>query len=50
MNGIEFLEKIKDEEGIKNIPVLILSSSNDRENYARALRHGAIDFIKKTNF
>lgn len=47
MNGIEFLENIKINPRFKDIPVLMLSSSNNRENYARVLKHGAIDFIKK---
>ncbi len=47
MNGIQFLEKIKSMPEYLNIPVLILSSSDNRENYARVLKHGAIDFIKK---
>ena len=47
MNGITFLEKIKNNSLYKDIPVLVLSSSNSRENYSRVLKHGAIDFIKK---
>lgn len=47
MTGIEFLEKIKKEVQYKNIPVIILSSSEDRQKYARVLKHGAIDFIRK---
>ena len=47
MNGIEFLENVKIQPKFKDIPILMLSSSNNRENYARVLKHGAIDFIKK---
>ena len=47
MSGIEFLEIIKADEVLKNIPVLILSGSQNRENYSKVLKHGAIDFIKK---
>ncbi len=47
MSGIEFLEKIKASKRFENIPVLILSSSDNREDYARVLKHGAVDFIKK---
>ncbi|MFA9375046.1 MAG: EAL domain-containing protein, partial [Poseidonibacter sp.] len=47
MSGIEFLETVKKDELLKNIPVLILSGSQNRENYSKVLKHGAIDFIKK---
>jgi len=47
MSGIEFLEKIKRKDSFKTIPVIILSSSEDRQKYTRVLKHGAIDFIRK---
>lgn len=47
MNGIEFLQIVKKEDKYKDIPVLVLSGNNDRENYAKVLKHGAIDFLKK---
>ncbi len=47
MDGLEFLKIIKKNELYKNIPVLILSGSQNRENYSKVLKHGAIDFIKK---
>lgn len=47
IDGIEFLVKVKKLPEAKNIPTIILSSSNDREVYSRALRNGAVDFIKK---
>lgn len=47
IDGTEFLDIIKKDILLKDIPVLILSGNQDRENYARVLKHGAIDFIKK---
>ncbi len=47
MTGIEFLSKIKAMNKYKDIPILILSGSNNRESYAKVLKYGAIDFIKK---
>lgn len=47
MSGIEFLEKIKNIERYKDIPVLVLSGSENKENYAKVLKHGAADFIRK---
>lgn len=47
LSGIEVLESIKKDSSIQDIPVIILSSSEDRQKYARVLKHGAIDFIRK---
>lgn len=47
MDGIEFLEKLKNNENYKNIPIIILSGKKTSINYSRVLKHGAIDFIEK---
>jgi len=47
MDGMEFLERIKDNSQFKNIPVIILSGKKTSEKYSRVLKHGAIDFIEK---
>lgn len=47
MNGIEFLEKIKALEKYRDIPVLVLSGNENRENYSKVLKYGAVDFIRK---
>ena len=47
INGMEFLEDIKSNNEYFNIPVIIISGSDSRENYARVLKQGANDFIKK---
>jgi len=47
MDGVEFLEKIKNNDNLKNIPVIILSGKKNSMNYSRVLKHGAIDFIEK---
>lgn len=47
VSGIQLLEKIKSNNLIKDIPVIVLSSSEDRQKYAYVIKHGAMDFIKK---
>lgn len=47
MDGIAFLEKIKKKKEYFDVPIIILSGNKTRENYTRALKHGAIDFIEK---
>lgn len=47
MDGIEFLLTVKKKPDCSNIPIIILSSVVDREIYAKALRNGAVDFLRK---
>lgn len=45
MSGAEFLAQVKKDGELKNIPVIVLASSDDNE--AACLNLGAVDFIKK---
>ena len=47
IDGIKFLETIKSNPNYFDIPVIVISADQSRENYARVLKHGANDFIKK---
>lgn len=47
LSGIEFLEKTKSQKKYIDLPIIVLSGDNDSNKYARSLKHGAIDFIKK---
>jgi len=47
LNGVQVLEHLKKDDNTKDIPVIILSSSENRRDYAHVIKHGAIDFIKK---
>ncbi|AXH14774.1 hypothetical protein CP985_01465 [Malaciobacter mytili LMG 24559] len=47
IDGIEFINILKKDINTKDIPILVLSGSKDRESYAKVLKHGAIDFIRK---
>lgn len=51
MNGQEFLEVIKQKDGLREIPVIILSTSSHYKTITLSRELGAIDFITKpTNF
>jgi CheY-like chemotaxis protein len=47
MNGQQFLVEIKKEESLKNIPVIILSTSSHKATIELTKELGAIDFFSK---
>ena len=47
MDGTAMLEKIKQDIRFLELPVIMLSGNDDKNVIARALKHGASDFIKK---
>lgn len=47
MDGFEVLEKIRQKEHCKNIPVIFLTADNDSVTETRCFKEGAIDFIAK---
>ncbi|HET6226046.1 MAG TPA: response regulator [Bacteroidia bacterium] len=49
MNGHEFLEAIKQKEGLKDIPVIIISTSSHYKTITLSRELGAVDFITKPN-
>lgn len=46
-DGFEFLEEIKEEPKLKNIPVLILSNLGQQEEVEKGLRLGAVGYLIK---
>ena len=49
MNGKEFLKMVKSNPGLKGIPVIIYSTSNNRTDIDECVRLGAVDFVVKPN-
>ena len=47
MDGFEVLQKIRQMESCKDIPVIFLTADNDTETETRCFKEGAIDFIAK---
>ena len=50
IGGFEFLEKIKADEELKDIPVLILSNLGQKDEVDQGLKLGAVDFMVKAHF
>jgi len=48
MDGFEVLEKVKTDEALKNIPVLILTNSNRCKKVEKGMEIGAVDYILKS--
>ena len=47
MNGLEFLEKVKQDSAKADIPVVIISTEGKEEDTQRGLEAGAVAYIKK---
>lgn len=47
MNGYEFLEEFGIRDGSRNVPVIVLTGSEDRETERKALQLGAWDYVTK---
>jgi DNA-binding response OmpR family regulator len=47
MDGMKFLDKLKEDINYMDIPVVVISGDTSRNHYARVLKNGASDFIKK---
>ncbi len=47
MNGFDFLKRIKSSDKVKDIPVVMLSSKDDKTSIQKAMSLGAIDYIVK---
>ena len=50
MDGFEFLEKLKENPEIKNIPVIILTNLERTEDVERALELGAKTYLVKADY
>jgi putative two-component system response regulator len=47
ISGLEVLVKLKESEKTRDIPVMIISGSEESEDEQQGLSLGAVDFIKK---
>lgn len=47
INGYEMLKSIRETEHLKNVPVLFLTSNNEKDYVLRAVAEGANDYVIK---
>ena len=47
VSGLEILSEVRSDEELKQLPVIVLTSSNDPETKVEALQLGATDFLPK---
>ena len=47
INGYELLKMIKEQDKLKNVPVIFLTSNNDKTHVVKAVQAGAKDYIVK---
>lgn len=47
IDGFQILKKLKEDQYLMDIPIIILSAIHDNKTIARVKHLGAIDFIKK---
>lgn len=47
INGIEVLERIKRDDALKDVPVIMLSARGQKADIERCLSSGAVDYILK---
>jgi two-component system chemotaxis response regulator CheY len=47
MDGIEFLTKIKADEGLKAVPVVMVTTEGSQAKVMQALELGAVGYVKK---
>ena len=50
VDGFEVLSKMKEDDALKSIPVIILSNLGQRDDIERGLKLGAVDYLIKAHF
>ncbi len=50
VDGFEILDKIKKDDDLKDIPVMVISNLGQKEDIDKAIELGAVDFLIKANY
>ena len=47
LGGIEVLQKVREDERTRLVPVVVLTSSSEEEDIVASLKHGANSYVRK---
>ncbi len=50
MNGFEVLEKLKSDERLKDVPVILLTNLSQKDDIDKGLKLNAVDYLIKAHF
>ncbi len=50
MDGMEVLQKIKNNQNLKDIPIIMLTNISEKEKVEKAVEEGANDYLIKSHF
>ncbi len=50
MDGFTVLEKLKEDSGVKDIPVILLTNLGQKDDVSKGLEMGAVDYLIKAHF
>jgi DNA-binding response OmpR family regulator len=50
MNGIDVLKEIKQDERLKNIPIIMLTNISEKESVTEGISYGVKDYLIKSHF
>jgi len=50
MDGFTVLEKLKEDDSIKDIPVILLTNLGQKDDVQKGLEKGAVDYLIKAHF
>jgi CheY-like chemotaxis protein len=50
MDGLEFLRKTRENDGLKKIPIILLTNLSQKEEIEEGMRLGASDYLIKSHF
>jgi len=50
MDGFDLIKNLKEEDALSKIPIIVISSKDDKEEQKRAFKLGADNYIIKNSF
>ena len=50
INGVQVLKKMREDEDMKEVPVLMLTNLNEKEYIEESMKHGAAGYLIKAHF